>query len=200
MPRTEIIAAVICASASAAGAAFIEIDSPIVLQSDAVVSVELVGAWAGAAGDIYFLGAKRPGEALTASADTGEPGLGQRLFYSKAEPGERIDLGEFDAGSELHFAYHITKGSGDLVAQGDVFRSDRDTDQIQFGYDPEASTAAYYRLGMEDIRDPKRSDWDYQDVVFDVTMTSPRGVPVPAPGATLLLALSSGAAAARRRR
>ncbi len=200
MPRIGITAAVLSAFASAAGAAFIEIEQPLVLQDDALVSVELVGAWAGAAGDVYFLGARAPGEELSASPDTGEPGLGQRLFHSKATPGERIDLGDFAAGSELHFAYHITTGSGTIVALGDVFRSDRDADMIQFGYDPEASTSSSFRLGWEDIRDPKKSDWDYQDVVFDVTMTPARGTVVPAPGATVLLALSAGAAAARRRR
>ena len=199
MRRIAITAASL-AAAGTASAAFIQLENPLVLQQDASVSVELVGKWAGAEGDVYFLGSKSAGEPLSASADTGVPGLGTRLFASAGARGSTVELGDFTAGTELHFAYHITKGYSDIVALGDTFRSDLQQDEIQLGWDPEASSSLVYRLGWEDIRDPKRSDWDYQDVVFDVRMTPPQGDQVPTPGAAMLLALSTGVAAARRRR
>lgn len=193
-------AAIVAGAATAAGAAFVEIETPIVVQQDSTVSAELVGAWAAAAGDVYFLGAATPGGGFSASMDTGQPGLGQRLFNSKEGAGATADLGTFTAGSELYFGYHITKGYREIVQAGDVFRSNEGDDLLYFGWDESASGDDYFRLGWEDTRDPKRSDWDYRDVVFDITMTPVRGEPVPAPGAAVLLALSTGAAAARRRR
>jgi len=199
MQRIAITAAVL-AAAGTASAAFLELDNPIALQQDASVSVELVGEWAGAAGDLYFLGAKPSGSELNASPDTGEPGLGTKLFASTGARGTSVNLGDFDAGTELHFAYHITSGYSDTVILGDTFRSDLAQDQVQLGWDPDASSEFVTRLGWEDIRDPKKSDWDYQDIVFDIRMTPPQGDPVPTPGAAMLLALSTGVAAARRRR
>ncbi len=187
------------AAGASAPAAFMQLDHPITLEQDSSVSVELVGAWAGAAGDVYFLGADSNGQ-LNASADTGEPGLGKRLFNSKDAPGTTIDLGDFTAGSALHFAYLITKGWSDAVIKGDVMRSDRTRDQIQLAWDEDESTPALYRLGWEDIRDPKRSDWDYQDAVFDVHISPSAARAVPAPGTMTLLALTGATLAARRRR
>ena len=200
MQRIAYTAAAALAAAATANAAFIELENPLVLQNDAVVSVELVGKWAGAEGDVYFLGAKPAGESLNASDDTGVPGLGRKLFASAGAAGTRVELGQFDAGTELHFGYYITKGHSDTVALGDIFRSDNENDQVQLGWDPSASSEFVTRLGWEDIRDPKRSDWDYRDVVFDVRMTPPQGDTVPSPGAAMLIALSTGVAAARRRR
>ena len=194
-----LIAAAAFATASGASAAFVELDQPVALEENAAVRVELVGAWAGAAGDVYFLGAERAGE-LSAAPDTSKPGLGQRLFNSKDAAGASVQLGDFRAGDELHFAYHITKGHGRVVTQGDVMRTDVSGDFIQFGHDPGARLGSGLRVGVEDIRDPKRSDWDYQDVVFDVNFTPGRGAPAPAPGSATLMALGAALAAQRRRR
>jgi len=194
-----LTAAAALAAASGASAAFIGIEDPVTLEQDAAVSVELVGGWAGAGGDLYFLGA-RSGEQFNAAADTAEPGLGQRLFGNKDAAGASASLGDFRAGDQLHFAYHITKGHGSVVTQGDVMRSDVNADFIQFGHDPGAQLGSGLRVGVEDIRDPKRSDWDYEDIVFDVNFTPGRGAPAPAPGSATLMALGAALAAQRRRR
>jgi len=195
--KRSVIAASMLAAASGASAAFIGLEDPIALQEDAAVAVTLVGGWAGAEGDLYFLGASRSG-VLSAAADTAEPGLGQRLYGNKDAAGQTIQLGDFLAGDELHFAYHITSGNGGTVITGDVIRSDVSRDFIQFGFDADHTGDGRIRLGVEDIRDPKRSDWDYQDAVIDLSFTPARGV--PAPGSATLMALGAALAAQRRRR
>lgn len=198
MRGTKLIGGAVLMAGTAAHGAFITRDAPVRFDQAGSVRVELVGAWAGASGDIYYLGSTT-GDTWTPAPDTGTPGLGTRLFYSKSTPGQSVELGEFAAGSTLHFAYEVTHGVGDLVLQGDVMRSDRNTDSIQFGWDEEKSDALSLRLGVEDIRDPKRSDWDYRDAVFDVVITPARG-DVPAPGAVSLFALAGATGIRRRRR
>ncbi len=192
-----IFGAALAASGSALGG-FLELEAPVTLDRAGDVRVELIGAWAAAAGDVYFAGSQIDG-AFTAAADTGLAGLGTRLFHSKDAAGSRVDLGWHDAGATLHFGYHVTKGYRDLVELGDVMRSDVSDDFNQFGFDADhTEVGVRWRLGMEDIRAPKRSDWDYQDAVFDVIVT-PRGE-VPTPGAATLLGVSGLLAARRRRR
>jgi hypothetical protein len=195
IPRTAAAFAIAAAAATSASAAFVGIDDAPALTRDGRVSVQLVGAWAGAAGDVYFLGADTGAGFVSAPASDAHA-IGQRLFNSKDAPGAAIDLGDFAAGDQLHFAYRITKGWSSLVTPGDVMTTQ--SDLIQFGIDESASDFALrWRLGMEDIRDPKRSDWDYQDAVFDVLLTPARGIPTPASAALFAIA---GLTAIRRRR
>lgn len=191
-------AAAIALSAGSAWGGFIQWDAPITIEADSAVSATLVGAFAGAAGDIYFVGSVTDG-AYTPAPDTFTPGVGTRLFGSKAAVGTTVELGTFSAGTELHFGYVVTTGWGTTVLLGDVMRSDVLGDQAQFGYDPEASSAGRWSLGIEDIRDPKKSDWDYNDAMFDLVITPVRDV-VPTPGTATLLAAGGVLAGVRRRR
>ena len=194
--HTAVALAVAMTAAAGASASFVGIDDAPTLDRDGRVDVHLVGAWAGAAGDLYFLGAATDAGFLSAPASDAHA-VGRRLFNSKDAPGAVASLGDFAAGDRLHFAYRITKGSGSLVALGDVMTT-RD-DLIQFGIDQSASDFALtWRLGIEDIRDPKRSDWDYQDAVFDLVLTPARAIPTPA--SATLLTLSGLTALIRRRR
>lgn len=152
---------------------------------------------AGARGTLFFLGTEADG---TITAPTGAAHeLGRALFTSHntaPEARSGLDLGAFGAGDTLHFAYLVTRGVS-VAPTGSTFRTDTDLDPAHFTVVDttvidEATTV--YRVGVEDIRDPARSDWDYNDVVFDVSV---RLVPTPGAGT---LALASLALVARRRR
>ena len=187
-------------SAGAANAAFLQMDHPITLSERSAVSVEVFGANGGAAGDLYFVGTTS-GDTWTPAPDPTGGGIGTRLFNSKDTPGTRVELGTFDAGTEFTFAYKVTKGWSKWVIVDDVMMSGREGDAQQFGVDDMLADSGRVRLGIEDIRDPKKSDWDYDDSMFDVviTPTGDRGA-VPTPGSTALIGLASFAALGRRRR
>ena len=160
-------------------------------------TVAFVSSSAGATGVLSHLGVESGG-ALTAPAiSDGE--LGRLLFSNHdAPPGASagIDLGLFGAGDVIHFAYRITDGVS-VAPTGSTFRTDTDVDPAHLSVlntTPVDGATTLYRVGVEDIRDAGRSDWDYNDIVFDVTV---RLVPTPGTGA---LALASLALTTRRRR
>ncbi len=177
---------------------YLELETPVVVENDSAVLVEFLSA---DAGDIYFLGASIPtsaGLSWTAAADTGFAGLGQLLFGSGDVAGERVDLGTFAAGSVLHFGLRIDSGV-DAGFLDDVMRSDVNGDVVQFGWDEQASGNGRLRLGWDNNRDPKDSDWDYNDAAFDVIISPGGGQDAPAPGGAMLLGFGGVLAAQRRR-
>lgn len=181
---------------SAGASAGLLADAPISLTAPSNVSVRFVGSDAGATGSLYFLGWGQ-GESITYATSTHANNLGQFLFSNKGtSAGTTIDLGDFASSSTLHFAYIITKGSGGAKT-GDVIRSDLNADLVYFA--PVAMfnllDGEYIRVGLEDIRDPAKSDWDHNDVIFDVIATT-----IPGPGAFALAAVGFAIAAPRRRR
>ncbi len=167
------------------------------------VSVRYVSKDASARGMLSFLGAEHSG-VLTAPtartpADNITP-LGLDLFTNH-NPARGVDapveLGTFAGGSTLHFAFFITRGVW-IIPDGETFRTDTDTDPAHFTVMSTTSTdegSTIYRVGLEDIRDASRSDWDYNDLIFDVAVQT-----VPGPGPALLAGLGAVCAATRRRK
>jgi len=160
-------------------------------------SVAFVSSSAGATGMLYFAGAMSGGT-LTPPAAAADPSMGLELFANKGTDrgtGDFITLGGFDAGATIHFNYLVTKGVS-VAPTGSLFSTQSDHDPAHFVV-LSASTidaTTTYRVGIEDIRNPNRSDWDYNDIVVDVTVRD-----VPTPGATVLALAGFGLTVRRRR-
>ena len=168
-------------------------------ESPFTASVSFVGSDAGAKGSLYFMGGASDGT-ITSPSVMDDPELGMELFSTRTPPAgdaRTVSLGTFDADEVLTFAYLITHGVR-VAPTGSLFRTDLDIAPAHFAILDEPTRlnddTVIYRLGVEDIRNPERADWDYNDVVFDVTITS-----VPTTGAPAL-AMALGLIVSRRRR
>ena len=165
---------------------------PFALQSPSEVSVSFESQSAGARGNLYFLGAEDSSGDITYAASTDANNLGQFLFQNHGTAnGFTVDLGVFDAGDVMHFAYLVTNGSGGAPT-GSLFRTDVNADLDYVGLTQISSEIT--RIGLEDIRNPAQSDWDHNDVVFNVVARS-----VPAPGPAALASAAFLIAGLRRR-
>lgn len=196
MTKNRIITAVaITAAAASAASATMTPAQPFTLDQDSAVAVQFVSQSAGARGNLYFIGFEQEGEMFNAvSSDANE--LGQFIFQNHGtSAGTTVELGEFGAGSTLHFAYLVTNGAGGAPT-GSLFRTDFEADANYFAIGDTRSQeeSLFTRLGIEDIRDPQHSDFDYNDLVVDVRTT-----PIPAPG-SVALAMTALAMIARRRK
>jgi hypothetical protein len=166
----------------------------VTLQEDSNAVVEFISQSAGAKGSLYFLGADT-GDSFVTAPSSDENGLGKFLFSNHGTArGTTVDLGNFGAGSTLHFAYLITKGVS-VAPTGSLFKSNVLDDVNYFGMEGPSTfeRSTTFRLGIEDIRNPKKSDFDYNDVIVEV-----RAVAIPTPG-TLALATAGLAFVTRRR-
>jgi len=162
------------------------------------VVAEFLNSNAGATGSLYFVGHKGSGEgSITYATSSDAFGLGQFLFSNKGTPaGTGVGLGQFNAGDSLYFAYIITKGSGG-AAKGSMARNDLlgDVDffkTLSFGLTDDGARSV---VGVEDIFNRPKSDWDYNDMTFALSVSS-----VPTPGAGLLAAMGGAVACRRKRR
>ncbi len=158
------------------------------------VSVEFLNSNAGATGSLYFVGSRGTNENdITYATSSDAFGLGQFLFSNKGtSAGTSVEIGSFDTGTTLHFAYTITKGSGSAVLN-QIQRTDQTTSMF-FATDWGTDSKGYFaKVGVEDILDVKKSDMDYNDVVFRVRS-------IPAPGGAALMAVSLLIAGPRGRR
>jgi len=171
---------------------------PLRLAQRSDVRVRFLGQSAGASGALYFLGS-RLGGVVSRAASSDDQGLGRFLFNNhQARRGFETALGVFDAGAVLDFAYLITQGVS-VAPTGELFRTDRSEDlpyfaqRTRFKKDLQRSV-----VGVEDIRDPRLSDFDFNDVVFEV-VARPAGTPAPA-GAAVLGLGGAVALGLRRRR
>lgn len=159
------------------------------------VSISFRSQSAGATGSLYFLGFEDEG-GLSYTSNTDGRALGQFLFSNHGSSlGSSLLLGTFNAGDKLHFAYIVTKGVSS-VPTGTTSRTDVAGDRIYFGLEGPASRgpALDTVLSVEDIKDPSKTDWDYND--FTATITS---IPIPAPGPVALASLGMLLMAPRRK-
>lgn len=157
------------------------------------VSVEFVSQSAGAKGALYFLGFN-DGDGITYAASTDSNNLGRYLFHNHGTAqGYSVLLGDFGAGSVMHFAYLITNGVS-VAPTGQITRTDA-LSSVFFAVDAGRSDSVgdYSRVGVEDIVS-KSSDMDYNDMIFNV-----RFADVPAPGGAMLAGLAMLVASPRRR-
>ncbi len=188
-------AVVITAVASSASAALIPAELPS-LDTVSDVTVAFESSNAGARGSLYFLGYEQGGT-VTYETSTDAKGLGKWLFSNHGTPsGFSVNLGVLPGGSLLHFAYLITHGVT-VAPTGSLFRTDIVADMKHFSSDVvvadrDSMTIEY---GIEDIRNPAKSDWDYNDVMFSVRVDA-----IPGPGAIALTACAVMLAGVRRRR
>ncbi len=169
--------------------------SSITIEDRSTVEVIFEGSSAGAQGALYFLGAEHDG-ALTRASSSDENDLGMYLFSNKGTTfGATVALGEFNAGSTLHFAYLITKGVS-VAPTGTLLRTDvfLDDDFIRISGAREAGDVYVFNLDIEDIKDYHVSDFDFNDVRIDI-----RAVAVPAPGSAALAFAGLGFGMSRRR-
>ncbi len=152
---------------------------------DGSVEVEFVSQDAGAKGSLYFLGSVTGGTTTYApSSDSNN--LGQFLFQNHGtSAGYTVYLGIFDAETTLYFAYKITHGVS-VAPTGTIFRMDAPGDLLYFGQEVVLNTSegSATRVWLEDIKNPSKSDWDYNDLAFDVNNSYV--APAPAPGAWAL--------------
>jgi uncharacterized protein (TIGR03382 family) len=194
MTKTTITA--LLALSAGAHAALIPAEM-VTLDEASRVEVEFVSSSAGAGGNLYFLGHDLGGGLLPAvSSDVHD--LGRFLFNNhSSDRGERVDLGVLPGGATLHFAYLIVRGVR-VAPTGSLFRTDVADDEMYFASEvmPDRDGAGVTRFSIEDIRDPRTSDWDYNDAVFSIAVTP---TPVPTPGAAAVGALALGLMARRRR-
>jgi len=173
-----------------------EVGEPITLDTTSEVSVTFVSSSAGATGSLYFLGSEVHGVTFR-SASTDANDLGMFLFSNHGTAARSTyELGVFGRDSTLHFAYLITNGVS-VAPTGSLFRTDTPGDMGYFLVDaiPGEDGSWLFNVGIEDIRNPNRADWDFNDVVFEVNARA-----VPAPGAGMLLAAAGLLAAPRRKR
>ena len=191
---TVMAATTVLALAGQASAGMTPLSS-ITLEDRSTVEVIFDGSSAGATGALYFLGAEHGG-ALTRAASSDENDLGMYLFSNKGTTfGATIGIGEFDAGSTLHFAYLITKGVS-VAPTGTLLRTDvfLDDDFIRISGAREAGDVYVFNLDIEDIKDFHVSDFDFNDVRIGI-----RAVAVPAPGSAALAFAGLGFGMSRRR-
>ncbi len=169
--------------AGTAGAGMIT-GAPIQTWSASTYGVEFVSSSAGAKGSLYFLGWQGPGEAITYTPSTDANNLGKFAFSNKGTTaGTTVEIGAFESGTTLHFAYLITKGVK-VAPKGQLQRTDSDDTSAFFGLAFGTDQKGYFAsVGVEDILDPKVSDMDYNDVMFKVRT-------IPAPGGAALMAVS----------
>lgn len=167
----------------------------VTLDADSNVSVSFVSQSAGWTGSLYLSGYEREGTVFDITS-TDDNDAGMYLFDNHGtEGGFTVNVGAFLAGDTLHFDYIVWKGNKANNNIRYVIESDAASELVQFGAGAptEAGGAIVTRLGVEDIIG-SGSDWDYNDLVFDVTATA-----VPAPGATGLALIGTGLLIRRRR-
>jgi len=197
MMNTRSTVAVAIAAASCSGVAHASMTpaQPITLAEESAVSVQFVSQSAGARGSLYFLGTESEGQmSFAMSSDTNN--LGMFLFENHgASPNTSIDVGEYDAGASLHFAYLVTRGVP-VAPTGSLFRTDDEVGAFNFaiGNTSFVGGSNVTRVGIEDIQDQHLSDFDFNDILFDVRTTA-----IPAPG-SVALAMVGGAVLLRRRK
>ncbi|MBN4060363.1 DUF4114 domain-containing protein [Planctomycetaceae bacterium AH-315-I19] len=193
--RCTSAAAIAIAAFAGTASASMTPGQPITLTQESAVSVQFVSQSAGARGSLYFLGAESGG-VMTSAASSDANNLGMFLFENHgASPSDITQLGEFAAGTTLQFAYLITNGVF-VAPTGSLFRTDDPVSTFNFAVGDASfiNGSSVTRVGIEDIQNPAYSDFDYNDIVFDVRMTA-----VPAPG-SIALAMAGGAMFIRRRK
>lgn len=184
MTMRKVMAGVCVAAGASVASAGMITGVPVTTWSPSTYAVEFVSSSAGAKGSLYFLGWQGPGEAITYTPSTDANNLGKFLFSNKKTPvGKSVEIGAFESGTSLHFAYLITKGVKESPT-GQLQRTDDDDTSPFFGFTLGTDSKGYAAsFGVEDILDPKVSDMDYNDVMFKVRT-------VPAPGGAALMAVS----------
>ncbi len=149
---------------------------------EGTVEVSFVSQDAGATGKLYFLGSEASGT-ISYAASSDANNLGQYIFQNHGtSAGTTVPLGSFASGVNLLFAYKVTAGVN-VAPTGTVFRMDVPGDLVYFGQEvlSNTSTGSTTRMWLEDIKNPAQSDWDYNDLAFNVT--NAYVAPAPAPGA-----------------
>lgn len=198
LTTTVIAAAVIATIAGGAGAANASLtpSTPITIDTLSEVSVEFISSDAAAKGSLYFLGWQPSSGPISFAGHSDGNNLGQHLFSNHGTAGgTTIPIGQFDAGT-LHFAYLVTNGV-DVAPTGSLFRTNIGADKKYFATDIFSDDPVLsITVGVEDIRKPSKSDWDYNDVIFRVHASSP----VPAPGVAAVGVMTASMVAGRRRR
>lgn len=173
------------------------IDPSFVVTAPSLVSIEFVSQRAGATGSLYFVGVERDGIVMP-QPDSDDRGLGQFMFSNHdVSPGTSWELGLFQPNDQLDFGYLITRGRGG-ARTGDVTRTDVESDWGYFRQqsEPDDDGAVVTTYGLEDIKNPRRSDWDFNDVMFQIRTMS---VPTPAPLTMQAIAISAICVYRRRR-
>ncbi len=179
--ETTLIAGAIVAAVTATAQGGLSAAAPVVIDQPSSVNVSFVSQSAGATGSLYFLGWEPEGiDTIEYAASSDFNILGTHLMSNHGTPfGTSVDVGTFGAGT-LHFAYLITDGVS-VAPTGSLFRTDVSGDEVYFASEMTAVTPQVYTFGLEDIRNPSQSDWDYNDLVVQVS-----AAPIPAPGATVI--------------
>lgn len=198
MRINRIVCSVIAmASFAASASAAFTTGSLFTVPSRGEVVVSFKSQSAGATGSVYLLGVGEE-NTITYAASSDARNLGQFIFSNKGTAvGTQVNLGIFEAGQQIHFAYTVTHGAGGAKT-GDTSRTDIVPDRDYFGFRQHASAenVTTHLFGIEDIRDRGKSDWDYNDVQFYLTHTA---TTIPGPGTAMLAVLGILLAKPRRK-
>ena len=190
-------AALLAGAAAPAFGAPMSDSSAFTMPFDGAVSIRFISYDAGATGKLFYLGEESDG-AVTYTASNDSNNLGKYLFTNKtAAYGDSHDLGLFTGGTKLHFAYKITAGGGNAPT-GTISRTDINGDLLYFDLSSaQINNGVYsYMFSIEDIKNPTYSDFDYNDGIFQLTVTPQT---VPSPGSIALICCAATFAVARRR-
>jgi hypothetical protein len=195
MSLTAVATACVGGIASGASASVITGATYQVEQSGAF-DVAFVSQSAGWTGSLYFLGHERDG-IMHHAENSDQFELGRFMFDNHGtDPGFTLSLGEFDAGSTLHFGYLVFRGN---KANGNIryaLRTDSSGDLQQFAIEditPLDDSLRTTTLGIEDIVG-QHSDWDYNDLQVNIIARA-----IPTPGSATLAGLALLVCCPRRR-
>ena len=198
MDKTTMIVGAVGLAAVCSGAdAALVAGQALTIDMRSTVSVRFVSSDAGATGALYLTGWERGG-AITAAVNSDATGLGAFLFTNRASAGDVVEIGDFEAGDVLNFAYTITSSPTWKAPAGAVYRSDAASTSWNFATDAGAAVggATVTTLGVEDIKYSRFSDDDYNDAIFEVVV-APR---IPSPGGAAIACVGLGVALSSRRR
>ncbi len=193
--KTAVAAACVGGVATGASASVITGTTYQVEQTGAF-DVSFVSQSAGWTGSLYFSGAEVDG-VMFAADDSDQYGMGRFLFDNHGtQSGHTVSIGEFDAGSVLHFSYLIYRGNKSNGNIRYALRTDSPDDLMQFGWEEIASSGDAMRTTMLHIEDivGSGSDYDYNDVRANVIARA-----IPTPGTATLAGFALFVGCTRRR-
>ncbi|MFU8830486.1 MAG: hypothetical protein ACNA8P_13775 [Phycisphaerales bacterium] len=185
-----------CVGGLAAGASASVIGATYQVDQSGAFDVSFVSQSAGWTGSLYFTGAEINGVMHHATASDSHD-MGLYLFDNHGTAaGYTVTIGEFEAGTTLHFGYLVFSGNKSNGNIRYALRTDSSEYSQQFALEeitPIDGAMRTTRMHIEDIVG-SGSDWDYNDMRADIIARA-----IPTPGAMSLAGFALILVVKRRR-